>query len=233
MVMTWMKRATVREWVRGDRILLIASFVLVIASLGAVRNIAFFAVIAAPVLCRLCSGREDAARYTPRPVGRLAYGIVAVAVLIAAVYVRARWDTHGERLGWQPLTTSLVDAVSACPDPLFNHLEDGGPLMWALPSRRIFVDSRMHAYPLPLLTQSQAADLFGAYADLFREYGINCAVVATDSTLARRLEIDAAMRRTYTDRQRTVFARSGNTHSPASSRVNSASAQNFADATVQ
>jgi CubicO group peptidase (beta-lactamase class C family) len=159
--------------------------------------------------------------------------MVAVAVLLAVLGVRARWDKHGEHLGWQPLSASLVEAVRNCPDRLFNHLEDGGPLMWALPSRHVFVDSRMNAYPLTLLERSRNADLLGEYADLFREYGIDCAVVATDSTLARRLELDAAMRRTYSDRQRTVFARSVDAYSPASSRVNSGSTQNFADPTLQ
>jgi hypothetical protein len=133
-------------------------------------------------------------------------------------------------LGWQPLSASVVEAVRNCPGRLFNHLEDGGPLMWALPSHYVFVDSRMNAYPITLLKRSRDADLFGEYADLFREYGIRCAVVVTDSPLARRLELDHAMTRTYSDRQRTVFARSRDLNSPASSRVNSASAQNFADA---
>jgi hypothetical protein len=155
--------------------------------------------------------------------------MVVVAMLIVALGVRARWDEHGEHLGWQPLSASLIEAVRKCPDRLFNHLEDGGPLLWALPSRHVFIDSRMNAYPLTLLMRSRDADLLGEYADLFRDYGIRCAVVATDSPLARRLELDDAMRRTYSDRQRTVFARSGDTHSPASSRVNSGSAQNFAD----
>jgi hypothetical protein len=228
LVMTWTKRSTLRDWARGDRVLLITSFLLALASLGAVRNTAFFAVIAAPVLSRLCSGREPA-QYRPRPVGRLAYGMVAVAILIAVLSVRARWDKHGEQLGWQPLSASLIEAVRKCPDRLFNHLVDGGPLMWALPSRHVFVDSRMNAYPITLLKQSREADLRGEYADLFRQYGIRCAVVATDSPLARRLELDDAMTRTYSDPQRTVFARSSDRHSPASSRVNSASAQNFTD----
>ena len=80
--------------------------------------------------------------------------------------------------------------------------------MWALPSRSIFVDSRMNAYPLDLLKQSREADLHGEYLHVFREYGIRCAVVATDSPLAHRLENDRAMLRTYADDERIVFVRS-------------------------
>jgi hypothetical protein len=205
-VMTWMKRATLRAWSRGDRALLIAAWLLAAASVGAIRNVAFFAVVAAPVLSRLCGVREASSK-KPRPVGGVAYSMIAAAVLVAVLCVRARWQQGGERLGWRPLSASLIEAVRRCPDQLFNHLEDGGYLMWALPSRPIFVDSRMNAYPVHLLKQSREADLRGVYADVFREYGIGCAVVRTDSPLARRLELDGAMARTYSDRQRTVFER--------------------------
>ena len=205
-VMTWKKRATLREWARGDRVLLIASFLLAAASLGAVRNIAFFAVVAAPVLSRLCSP-QHIAEYKLRPVGRLAYVMVAAAMLTAVLVVRERWHDRGEQLGWHPLSDSLIEAVRKCPDRLFNHLEDGGYLMWELPSRHVFVDSRIHAYPLDLLKQSRDADLRGEYADAFRQYGIRCAIVATDSPLAHRLEHDHAMTRTYADNQRIVFER--------------------------
>jgi hypothetical protein len=206
-VMAWARRDTLREWSRADRALLLGALLLAAASVGASRNVAFFAVIAAPVLSRLCSWHE-AAQGKLRPVGRFAYVMIALAMGVAVLVVRARWQDGGERLGWRPLSASLIDAVRKCPDRLFNRLEDGGYLMWALPSRPIFVDSRIHAYPLNLLKQSREADLHGEYVDVFREYGIRCAVVATDSPLAHRLEHDHAMRRTYGDDQRIVFERS-------------------------
>ncbi len=206
-VMTWARRDTLRDWSRADRALLVAALLLAAASVGASRNVAFFAVIAAPVLSRLCTWQEATQRRL-RPVGRLAYVMLALAVAVAVLVVRARWQDGGERLGWQPLSPSLIEAVRKCPDRLFNRLEDGGYLMWALPSRPIFVDSRMNAYPLDLLKQSREADLHGEYLKVFREYGIRCAVVATDSPLAHRLENDRAMLRTYADDQRIVFERS-------------------------
>ena len=206
-VMTWARRDTLRHWSRNDRALLIAAWLLAAASVGASRNVAFFAVIAAPVLSRLCTWQEVTQRKL-RPVGRFAYVMIALAMAAAVLVVRARWQDGGERLGWRPLSPSLIEAVRKCPDRLFNRLEDGGYLMWALPSRPIFVDSRIHAYPLNLLKQSREADLHGEYVDVFREYGIRCAVVATDSPLAHRLEHDHAMRRTYGDDQRIVFERS-------------------------
>ena len=205
-VMAWARRGTLGDWSRGDRALLIAALLLAAASMSASRNVAFFAVIAAPVLSRLCTWQEVTPR-TQRPVGPFAYVMVALAIVVAVLGVRARWQSGGERLGWRPLSASLIEAVRKCPDRLFNRLEDGGYLMWALPSRPVFVDSRMNAYPVDLLKQSREADLRGEYVNVFREYGIRCAVVATDSPLAHRLEHDPVMARTYADDQRIVFER--------------------------
>jgi hypothetical protein len=205
-VMTWAKRGTLRHWSRGDRALLLTALLLAAASVSASRNIAFFAVIAAPVLSRLCTWQETT-RHHRRPVGPFAYVMIALALVVAVLGVWTRWQGGGERLGWRPLSASLIEAVRKCPDRLFNRLEDGGYLMWELPSRPVFVDSRLHAYPLDLLKQSREADLNGEYANVFREYGIRCAVVATDSPLAHRLDHDHVMARTYADDQRIVFER--------------------------
>ncbi len=206
-IMTWARRDTLRDWSRADRALLIAALLLAAASVGASRNVAFFAVIAAPVLSHFCTWHEATSR-TLRPVGWFAYVMIALAITVAVLGVRAHWQDGGERLGWKPLSPSLIEAVRKCPDQLFNRLEDGGYLMWALPSRHVFVDSRIHAYPLDVLKQSREADLRGEYANAFRQYGIRCAVVATDSPLAHRLDNDRAMLRTYADDQRIVFERS-------------------------
>jgi hypothetical protein len=78
--------------------------------------------------------------------------------------------------------------------------------MWRLPRRRVFVDSRLEAYSMDLLRLSRRADLYGEYAEAFRRYGINCAVVATGSALYRRLIDDAPLTLVYQDASRTVFS---------------------------
>jgi hypothetical protein len=80
--------------------------------------------------------------------------------------------------------------------------------MWALPGRRVFIDSRMEAYPLTLLRKSRAADLTGDYVDLFREFHIRCAVTATGSVLTQRLSTDSAMSIMHADARHTVFSAS-------------------------
>jgi hypothetical protein len=174
---------------RGDRILLIASTVLAVAAATAWRNVAFFALAAAPAVSRLIPLPETARRLRPAPFGAVA--LVVVAVVLAGGFVSARWRDGGAVLGWRPMQPSIEAAVRACPGPLFNHLEDGGYLIWSVPERSIFVDSRMEAYPLPFLQRSRAADLTGEYAQLFADYAIRCAVVRRDSPISRALAQDS------------------------------------------
>jgi hypothetical protein len=206
-VMSIVRRTWVSRWQRSDRILLIAAALLAVASIGAARNIAFFALIAAPVLARLTSPQDAIEPKRQRAAGAAAYVLVAAVSLTLAIVVGTRWREGGEELGWRPLSPSVIEAVGRCPDPLFNQLEDGGPLMWALPSRRVFVDSRMNAYPLELLQRSREADLRGEYADLFRRYDIRCAVVHSDSPIAQRLALDPSMTTIASDRRHTIFQR--------------------------
>jgi hypothetical protein len=206
-VMTFRKRASLSACGRSDRILLLSAIALATACLGAARNIAFFAVVAAPPLSYL-SSRPEPVRLRPRPrVGAAAYVMAVLATSAAVTGVWMRWSDGGVQLGWRPMSDSIVNAVHNCSGRLFNHLEDGGYLMWALPSRRVFIDSRMNAYPLELLQRSRDADLYGNYTDLFRDYGIGCAVVSKESPLEQRLTLDRTMRPVYADRERAVFQR--------------------------
>jgi len=109
--------------------------------------------------------------------------------------------------------------VSKCGDPIFNPMEAGGPLMWSLPDRRIFVDSRIDAYPTDLLARSRRADLFGDYQGLFREFNFNCALVATTSLMHDGMLTDSSMRVAYTDPEYTVFVSGGSVSAGVESLV--------------
>lgn len=207
LVIAVVQRHRLRARTRADRMLLIASLFLAVAAVMAVRNIAFFAVVAAPVLSRLWPMRDAISLSPARRAGAVASGIVLVALLVGAAAVAIQWRDDGARLGWRPMSPATIEAVRHCPDPIFNHMEDGGFLMWALPDRRVFVDSRMEAYPLELLRRSREIDLGGDHADLFQDYRIGCAITATDSTLRQRLARDPSMTIIHSDAQRTVFAR--------------------------
>jgi hypothetical protein len=203
--LVFLRRANLSARSRADRILLLASAGLAVAGATAGRNVAFFAVLAAPVLSWLWA--DAPVRRRERPLGALGYTLLALAVVVAGVVVVAQRRGGGARLGWTPISEEIVSALERCEGPTFNHLEDGGYLMWSRPQRRVMVDSRMEAYPLPLLRLSRSADLSGEYEDLFREYGITCALVKTDSLLERRLVADNALTVVFRDSARSVLAR--------------------------
>jgi hypothetical protein len=204
------RRQSLATLARGERVLLAAAGLSALTVIGASRNVAFFAVIAAPALSYLWTlAAATPSRRRPRPAPAGAYVLIALAVLAGVTFIPLRWRDSGVALGWHPLADEAIEAVRRCPDPLFNHLEDGGYLMWTLPERRVFIDSRMEAYPLPLLERSRDADLNGNYSDVFRQFAIRCALVPTGSALHRALVRDASMNVAYSDSQRTVFVRHG------------------------
>jgi hypothetical protein len=207
-VMTVIRRRDLGALRRGERVDLVAAGVLAVAAVSAARNVAFFAVVAAPALAALlrvgtATPRERPARAAPWP----AYAVLSLIVLGGAVFAVGRWQAGGVRLGWRPMSPGAVEAVRNCPGPLFNAMVDGGFLMWALDSRPVFVDSRMEAYPLDFLQRVRRAEIEGDYADLFREHDISCAIVPTGTVLHRRLAGDASMTEVFGDAGRVVFSR--------------------------
>jgi hypothetical protein len=193
---------------RDGRILLIAAAILAVAAITATRNIAFFAVIAAPAVSTVWFRADTPARRV-RHAGVAGYVLVGATAVAAVVFVGLRWNDGGRALGWRPMSPGVIAAVRKCDGPLFNHFEDGGYLMWSVPEKRVFVDSRVEAYAPDFLRRSRSADLFGEYRDLFAEYRIACAVIAKSSPLHARLMVDPQMALTYSDGSRSVFVRRG------------------------
>jgi hypothetical protein len=180
--------------------------VLAIAAATAARNVAFFAVVAAPVLSMLWAS-DTLRRSYHRSATAAGYVLISAAVVAAVFFVSRHWQGTGARLGWRPLSSEILQAVRQCPDPMFNHMENGGYLTWAVPEKRVFVDSRVDVFPVDFLLRSRAADLEGEYRTLFHEYGIRCALVAKTAPLHKVLLQDASMAVTFADPSYSVFAR--------------------------
>jgi hypothetical protein len=194
----------IAEWDRSDRLLVLASTVIGVASIVSIRNAPSFALIAVPTLARLVQ-RPNAGRTSPmRPVG---YAFIAVTATIALAVVGFGWRDGGARLGWQPVSPGALASMRSCPGPMYNEYAAGGTLMWWLPERRVFVDGRLEAYPPEFLLRVRDADLSGRYQELFDEYGIRCAVVSTGSTLAHMLDKDSPMELQFRDERWSVFVR--------------------------
>ena len=198
---------------RFDRILLLAAMGLAVAAVSTARNVAFFAVVAAPALSRLSPWQPVPAprRKRARPLGAFGWALCLMVAAGSALMVLDRWRNPGDRLGWKPVSDKAIVAINDCPDPLFNEMRDGGYLIWTLASRRVFVDGRMEAYPPQVLRASRQADVFGDYEAVFRDYGINCAIVTTGTSLYSKLAADQSMTRTFADGERAVFVRGRST----------------------
>ena len=97
-----------------------------------------------------------------------------------------------------------VAPSTACEGPLYNSYDDGGFLIWFLPERPVFLDSRQDPYPVDLIRQDIRAQLQADYADTFREHGVRCAFVRSGVPLDARLEADGWLQR-YRDPVWTVW----------------------------
>ena len=191
---------------RRTRVLALVAGVFAVAGLLSVRNVPLFMLAAVPAMSRLLP--EGRPRLTHRPMPVAAWVILGTVVTFAASGVAIAWRGGGARLGWAPMSAGAIEATRNCRGSLFNGFAAGGPLTWFVPDRPVFVDSRgVEAYPVSLLLRSRAADLTGDYRQLFDEFDIGCAVVESNSVMARALTREPRMRTTYADGQWRVFER--------------------------
>jgi hypothetical protein len=134
-------------------------------------------------------GRPAAAASPDHP--RLNLALLALLGAAAVAGVGAAWAAPWKRLGWHPISDGALAAVRACPDPLYNHYDEGGFLIWFVPERRVFVDSRQDPYPLPVLLEHVRVEAGAApYRPLFTRFGIRCAFLRIESPTVPRLVAD-------------------------------------------
>jgi hypothetical protein len=193
----------VNDWDRSDRLLVLTSSVLAVASIISIRNAPSFALIAAPAISRLIHVQ---AATGGRPLKRPAYVMIAIAATLALAVVGLQWRKGGTaRLRWEPISQLALSAIRACHGPIYNEYADGGTLMWFVPEQKVFVDGRVEVYPSEFLLRVRGADLSGRYHSLFREFGVRCAVTRTGSALAGALRNEAAASLQFSDDRWTVF----------------------------
>ena len=54
---------------------------------------------------------------------------------------------------------------------MYNHYDNGGPLIWFVPEQPVFIDSRQHPYPASFVVEHFDVEDSGNYAPLFARYG--------------------------------------------------------------
>lgn len=189
--------------------LLASALVLLPLAVRTLRNVPMFMLVATPTVSALT--RADAARREKKRPTRERTGVNAAILGITsaacALVVIVAWTTKAPALDWQPLSTAAIRAVSECSNPLYNTYEGGGPLIWFVPEKKVFIDNRQDPYPADLLSAARELETDGHYESLFTKYGIRCAVVPVAAPTAVNLRSDAEWKPAFADARWMVFTR--------------------------
>lgn len=175
-----------KHW-NGHRDWTLLLLALIFAYLGfrSIRHTAFFGIVALPLMMRQFRSMTVGTQRT------VATGLVHVLLLLALTIgavglVYQNWATTPA----QPLPLGTVAAVRRCQGTLYNTYDLGGPLIWLVPERAVFIDNRQDPYPSDLLFRAVRAEQDGLYQDLFREYNIACALVPMNQQIYTVLRRD-------------------------------------------
>jgi hypothetical protein len=182
LVVAWSRKtwAGQRDW-----ILLVLALVMGLLGLRSIRHTAFFTIIAVPLLTRPFRDRPPQALRSIRQ-GAF-HGIIILALVCGgALLVARQWAEAAH----QPLSAAIVDAVRMCDGTLYNTYDTGGPLIWLVPERPVFVDNRQDPYPADLLFRAVIAEQQGDYRDLFVTYDVQCALTPYKQALDQALRRD-------------------------------------------
>jgi hypothetical protein len=179
------------EW-RQPRATVWSALALLPLACASGRNVPAFLLVAIPAIATL-RGRAHAedrsrSRGTERPA--LNAAVLAIVGVLGISTVTYAWSVQPARLAWHPLPDAAIAAIASCPERLYNRYDEGGYLIWFLPNRKVFLDSRQDPYPPALIHEQILAEASGDYEPLFDRYAIRCAFVAADSPIANRLTAD-------------------------------------------
>ena len=186
--------------------LLVTSLIVLATAVRVMRNVAPFMLVAAPTVTWLMqSPAQHAVTPHSRPLRRWGFLVGASAASAAAVVAWA-WHSGGTTLQWRPISQRAALAIASCRGPLYNTYAGGGPIIWFVPGRKVFVDSRQDHFPDGLIAEATAVENGADYRSLFARYDIGCAALEPSSPTGARLEADG-WRRQYSDGQWTVLSR--------------------------
>jgi hypothetical protein len=201
-----------------ERVLLYVSAALLPLAVRYARNVPIFLLAAGPLLSALLVRCETAgslfqssrARTTPLTAP------LAAAALVAAAAIAYGWTARPPRLAWDPMPQAAADAIRTCGQPLYNHFDNGGHLIWFVPEQPVFIDSRQHPYPGSFIVDHFRVEDSGDYHALFAAHQIRCAVLPPSSRVGTALVRDG-WRVAYRDSDWLVVLRPGAATVPARS----------------
>ena len=190
-----------------DRVLAVGAVAFIPLALNSIRNVPPFLILALPAITRALDLRPAQSVDDPLPSARarLHAIVLGAGVTVAVAVVAMAWLAPWSRLQWNPLPPPVVDAIDSCQGPLYNSYDDGGFLIWFVPHRKVFIDSRQDPYPIELVQQDMRAQLAGEYRQVFAEFGVRCALLRSGSLLEARLAEDG-WRPLHRDAAWVIFA---------------------------
>lgn len=203
-VLVWLAFKARRRLSEPDSLLVLWAIMLLPSGIRTLRNVAPFMLMAAPAITRLLSSPIPQAAVQPRDRRALVFGGLGAIVVGAAVAML--WSKPVAMLGWKPISPAARQAIAACPDPLYNRYADGGPIIWFVPGKRVFLDSRQDQYPTALVQRADLVEASGDYRELFGEFSIACAVLPPSSRVAQALIRDG-WHESFRDERWTVLVR--------------------------
>ena len=186
-------------------------------ALYAGRNIATFALVAAPVLARHLNAALEAAgwrlREARRPRGAaviLNWTLLALVIVGAGLKIAVTLEPHAvAEAQREHLPVAVAEYLNtARPEgPLFNTYNWGGYLMYAAPEYLVFVDGRTDLYDDSVLREWLNTIQGRDWREPFARWDIRLVVIERDSPLALLLRAESGWRETYTDERAAVFER--------------------------
>jgi hypothetical protein len=211
----WRRWRSLRTW--SDVVIVAAAVVVLPLAVRAVRNVPPFLLLAMPAASRLLGptfrlGRASAAADVEHP--RLNAALFALLALAGGGVVAFAWATSLPMLGWRPLAPGVIAAVRACPGPLYNRYNEGGYLIWFVPERPVFIDSRQDPYPHDFIMEAGLASRDAKPQSLIARWGLRCALLPKASPTIAPLAADG-WRMTYSDDEWTVLAAPDAKRAPA------------------
>jgi hypothetical protein len=211
-VLLWRRWRTLTTW--SDRVSVLAAVVVLPLAIRAVRNIPPFLLLAVPAASRLLGPDFKLARKTAAPSAehpRLNLALLGGLALFGVAIVGVAWAVPLPMLGWQPLSPGVVAAVRACKPPLYNRYNEGGYLIWFVPQKPVFIDSRQDPYPFEFVHDAVLNDGHATVDETFARWGIQCALLPTDSQTIARLRAKG-WRPSFSDQKLAVLVPPGQHH---------------------
>ena len=181
-------RGRLRQASPGDATLYACALVLLPGAVSAVRNVGPFLMIAVPALTSLMEARRAKPEVIEKE--RPALNLVVMAAGAMSVAFTLAWAYRNEipRLRWHPVPLPALAALQQCPDNLYNRYDEGGPLLWFAPDRKVFLDGRQDPYPADLVLEHIRIETGqAAHDDVFSRYRIRCAYLPVVSPVGSRL----------------------------------------------